>query len=115
MSDAYVKSYDKRVREINKKHRKMAQGVVHSINHDGLIIARPRRRGPRLPWKGIALMVAGFFLFKAFLLINLGPQGFEDRVAALNAGTTFEQVGSYVMALDPVTEFLAEQIRGLLP
>ncbi len=114
MSDIYMKNFNKRVRRINKKHRKMSHGIVHSINHDGLIVARARRRGPRLPWKGIAFAIVAFFGFKVFLLIQLGQATYDDRIELLQAGTIIEQAGAYVMSADPLTMFIANQVEALM-
>ena len=112
MSDAYMKSYAKRVRKINKKHRKMGNGVVHSVNHDGLIIARPRRSGLRLPLGGMVLAILAFFAFKTFLLIYLGQATYNDRVNILQNGSFIEQAGAYVMSADTVTKSLATYVTS---
>jgi len=112
MSDTYMKSYAKRVRKINKKHRKMGNGVVHSVNHDGLIIARPKRSGVRIPLMGIAIGIAAFFAFKVFLLIYLGQATYNDRVDVLQNGSFIEQAGAYVMSADTVTKSLATYVTS---
>jgi hypothetical protein len=114
MADIYMKSFNKRVHRLNKKHRKMANGIVHSVNHDGLIVARARRRGPRLPLKGIALLIVAFIGFKAFLLIYLGQAAYGERVEQFRSGTAVEQAGAYVMAPDPLTVFIATEVNRLL-
>lgn len=114
MADVYTKSFNKRVRRINKKHRKMANGYIHSVNHDGLIVARVRRRGPRFPVMGIALGIIAFFGFKAFLIIQLGTATYEDRLDQLRSGTVVERAGAYVMTADPLTRFAATEIGALL-
>lgn len=114
MADANMKDFGKRVRRINKRHRKMARGFVPSVNHDGLIVARVRRSGPRFPWKGIALCFIAFFAFKGFLLVQLGQSTYNDRVGKLESGTMVEQAGAYVMSADPVTRWIAGQIRSVI-
>ena len=85
----------------------MSHGVIHSVNHDGLIIARPRRAGVRFPLIGIAMGIAAFFAFKVFLLIYLGQATYNDRVDILRGGSFIEQAGAYVMSADTVTKSVA--------
>lgn len=112
--DLNMKDFGKRVKRINKRHRKLANGYVPSVNHDGLIIARVRRTGPRFPWKGIALCFLAFFAFKGFVLSQLGETSFNARVDSLKSGTYIEQAGAYAMSADPVTVWVASQIQKAL-
>ena len=113
-ADVSMKDFSKRVKRINKRHRKMANGYVTSVNHDGLIVAKVRRRGPSFPWKGFALCFMAFFAFKGFLLSQLGMTTYSDRVSSLQSGTFVEKAGAYAMSADPVTVAIAEQIRTVL-
>lgn len=112
--DTNMKDFGKRVKRINKHHRKLANGSIASVNHDGLIVARVRRTGPRFPWKGVALCFAAFFAFKGFLLSQLGEATYDQRVANLEEGTFVEEIGAYAMAADPVTVWVSGQIKTLL-
>ncbi len=112
--DINMKDFGKRVKRINKRHRKLANGYVSSVNHDGLIIARVRRSGPSFPWKGIALCFIAFFAFKGFLYSQLGETSFNERVDTLRSGTYIEKAGAYAMSADPVTVWIATQIRTVL-
>lgn len=112
--DINMKDFGKRVKRINKRHRKLANGYVSSVNHDGLIIAKVRRSGPRFPWKGIALCFIAFFAFKGFLLSQLGATTYNERVGSLKDGTYVEEIGAYAMSADPVTVWVSEQIRTVL-
>lgn len=112
--DLNMKDFGKRVKRINKRNRKLANGYVSSVNHDGLIIAKVRRSGPRFPWKGIALCFVAFFAFKGFLLSQLGETTFNERISNLEAGTTIERAGAYAMSADPVTVWVASQIHTVL-
>jgi len=113
MPDVYAEFND-RVRKLSRKHTRMARGVVTSVNHDGLIIAKPRRRGLRFPVRGPALFLAVFFFFKGFLIAGLGPIGYAERVEALNAGTLTEQLGGYVMNIDPISLYIAQTLAPYL-
>jgi len=112
--DLNMKDFGKRVKRINKHHRKLANGYITSVNHDGLIIAKVRRSGPRFPWKGVALCFAAFFIFKGFLLSQLGAVTYDARVSTLEQGTIVEKAGAYAMSADPVTVMISDQIRSVL-
>ncbi|MEL6511381.1 MAG: hypothetical protein AAFQ32_16385 [Pseudomonadota bacterium] len=103
--------FDDRVRGIQRKHQKLSGGVIHSVNHDGLIIARPRRPRIQLPIKGLFLMVSSFFLFKAFLLGYLGSITYLERVEKLSLGTLVEQAGAALMKPDPISIWLLDTFR----
>lgn len=49
MAYAGSQQLEKRVTKIEARRRALSHGVVYSVNQDGLIIARPRRRGMRRP------------------------------------------------------------------
>ncbi len=107
--------FEKRLRTISRRHDRMNRsGVVHSVNHDGLIVARPRRRSLRFPLRGLLLLIAAGFAFKGYLLADLGPATYGDRVSVLQAGTIVEQGGAWLMQADPATVWIAEQINSYL-
>jgi len=108
--------FDKRVRKIVQGHHRLAtNGAVLRMNSDGLIEARPRRRGPRFPLRGLVLLVGAGMLFKGFLLAHLGGISYNERVGLLADGTIVEQAGAWIMQPDPVTVQLAEWIGQVLP
>jgi len=108
--------FDKRARKIVKGHnRRAANGAVLRMNSDGLIEARPRRRGPRFPLKGLVLLVGAGMLFKGFLLAYLGGIAYSERVGLLAEGTIVEQAGAWIMQPDPVTVQLADWMSAVLP
>ena len=49
MAQAGSQQLNKRLTRIEARRRALRRGVIYSVNHDGLIIARPRRRGLRRP------------------------------------------------------------------
>ncbi len=108
------KTFGKRLRRIRKRHRKLAQGYVQTINHDGLIIAKPRRRRSVFPWKGIALMLVALFAFKGVLHAQLGATTYDRRVATLQNGTIVEKAGAWAMQADPLTLWISAQVRSFL-
>ena len=106
--------FEERLRLLSRKHNAMARGYVTRIQPDGLIVARPRRATVRISPRAIFLFLAAFIGFKAFLVANLGPQTYDDRLARLNDGTMVEKAGAFVMQADPLTMYVAQQIGPIL-
>lgn len=100
--------FDRRLKRIVRNHRRMSHGVVHSVNSNGLIVARPRLYNPKFPLKGLLLAVVAMFAFKGFLYASLGAETFDLRVAELAAGSSVEKVGAWVMQADVGTTTIAE-------
>ncbi|MFP4273656.1 MAG: hypothetical protein ACLFRU_01410 [Paracoccaceae bacterium] len=108
---AYL-DFDKRLRRIDRKRRKLARGQVPYVDRNGLVTYRPRR-GFRLPLRGLVMFALGFIGFKAVVLANLGPQIYADRVDQLAAGTVVEKAGAWLMQADPATMWIALQLWPL--
>ncbi|WP_347311116.1 hypothetical protein [Defluviimonas sp. SAOS-178_SWC] len=73
---------------------------------------RPLRRAGFLgPLVLVALTIVAI---KAAVLASIGPERYEERIAALKAGGTAEHVGAYILQADPLTVSASEQIRKLL-
>lgn len=107
--------FDKRLKRIVRRHDKMANGVVKTVNSDGLIVVKPRLYKPRFPLKGLmAILILGF-LFKGFLFAQLGEAAYADRLAVLQSGTVMEKVGAWIMQPDPVTHVTAQGISMVIP
>lgn len=113
MSDSF-QGFDARLKRIDRKHSKLAGGYSARVSKDGLIIFRPKRRQSGISLRGIVLVIAGFLCFKALILAHLGATVYDTRLASLNEGTVLEQAGGYVMQADPVTVYLAKQIRPFI-
>jgi len=114
MADAKQVEFGERLNRIDKSHRQLARGYVTTVNHDGLIIARPHRRSSRLPLRGLFLSLAVLLAFKGFVYAQIGEAAYQDRVQLLANGTIVEQIGAYAMYADPVTLWIAQQIAILL-
>ena len=106
--------FDKRLKRIVRRHEKMANGVVKTVNADGLIVARPRVYRPRFPLRGLIVLLALGFLFKGFLLAYLGDEAYGERVASLKEGTIMEQAGAWIMQTDPATVLIADGVQRFL-
>ncbi|QYX57434.1 hypothetical protein K1T73_03260 [Roseovarius sp. SCSIO 43702] len=109
MTDA-MNGFGTRLKSLQRKHAKMARGYECKVGRDGLIVFRPKRRRPGVPWRGIALLVLGFLCFKGLVLAHMGPEGYAERVNEMRRGGAVEQAGAIVMQVDPVADFVARQL-----
>ncbi len=113
MSDAYS-GFDSRLRKIDRKRARLANGYKSKVSKDGLIVFKPKRRQAGFPLRALVLLIIGFFVFKGMIMAHIGTSLYEQRVAALMEGTLVEQAGAYVMQTDPVTERIAQKLRPFL-
>lgn len=103
-------TFQKRLSRLGRKHRAMERGYKTKMRSDGLIVVKPKRAKINFPFKGLLIVAAAFFAFKAFMLASFGAVTYQDRVDQLNAGTVFEQGGAWIMQIDPVTAFVGEKL-----
>jgi hypothetical protein len=109
-------TFDDRIARVQQRRRRLAAGATLRVGRDGLVTAHPRRAVlPRFPLRGILMTLAGFVVFKAVLLVQLGAATYEARLESLAAGTAIERAGAWVLQIDPATAALAELATGLLP
>ena len=114
MADAKQMQFGERLRQIDRRHRKLSHGYVTSMNHDGLVIARPRRKSSGAPLRGLFLCLLILLVFKGFLHAQLGSTAYGDRIVLLQGGTIVEKIGAYAMKPDPVTLWISGRIEPLL-
>ena len=114
MTDAKQIQFGHRLRRIDRQHRKLARGYVTSVNHDGLIVARPSRQTSLFPLRGLFLCLLTLLAFKGFIYAQLGPTSYGERVALLQEGTLVEKMGGYAMTADPVTLWIGGQISPFI-
>ena len=105
--------FEKRLRRIVKTHQAMANGVVHTVDSNGLIVARPRIYNPRFPLRGLILLIATAFFFKGYIYTSLGATTYDERVAGLAEGTLIEQAGAWIMQADTATIAVSTVLRSL--
>lgn len=115
MSGTDFDSFDERLSKIDKRHRALARGYVMSVNHDGLVVAEPKRERRAFPWRGLMLILVGMMAFKGFLHSYIGPEAYQLRVDGLSNGNVVEQIGAFAMAADPVTIWVSDQFAKLSP
>lgn len=108
-------SFEQRLTTLGRKHAAMGHGYITQLRGDGLIVMQPKRRmGRGFPIRGLFTLVAGFFVFKGLMLASLGDITYNERVAKLQQGGHLEQFSSYMMQIDPVTEFAAGFLEPLV-
>ena len=114
MSASQYEEFDRRMRRISRRHTQLSHGYVTSVNDDGLVVAKPKRKFRRGTLRGVAIVVLVLMVFKGFLHSQLGADAYLARVDGLAAGSIFEQAGAVVMAADPITLWLSDQIGAWL-
>ncbi len=114
MSAYQFDEFERRMRRINRRHSKLSQGYVTSVNDDGLVVARPRRRGSRSTLRGVALIIIVVMLFKGALHAQLGAAAYSERIEKLAGGNLVEQAGSWVMVADPLTLWISANLVSLV-
>ncbi|MDP5218698.1 hypothetical protein Q5Y75_15830 [Ruegeria sp. 2205SS24-7] len=113
MVDCHM-DFDRRVARLNKKHQAMARGYTARMRPDGLVVVKPRRMRLAISPRSLFLFIGAFFLFKGFILANLGTATYEERLDRLWNGTGVEIAGAFVMQVDPVSQLIANQIGPVL-
>ena len=114
MSSSQFDEFDRRMRRISRRHTQLSHGYVTTVNSDGMVVAKPKRRSPRGTLRGIALVVLVLMGFKGYLFAQLGATAYENRVANLSSGSVFEQAGAVVMAADPITRWISGYFGSLV-
>ena len=106
--------FNERVNRLGKRGKGLSNGYIVTVNQDGLIIAKPKKRGPRFPWVGLLAILGFLVFFKAVLILTLGEVTYNDRVDKLRDGNFVEQAGAFAMQPDPLTKFLIWQYRQIM-
>lgn len=99
-----------RLKAVQRKHVRLAQGYDCKVGRDGLIVFRPKRRKASFPIRGLVLAVLAFVCFKGLVMAQIGPALYQSRVDTLGEGAVFERIGAFVMQADPVTVYIAETL-----
>jgi hypothetical protein len=108
-------AFRKRLRRLVRQHEALSHGYETRIRRDGLLIVTPKRQSRGVSLTAIVTFLGLFLVLKAVLVAQIGLQGYEDRVFLLQSGTVVERIGAMIMQVDPVTAYLADIIRPLLP
>ncbi|MEM9438660.1 MAG: hypothetical protein AAGA15_16655 [Pseudomonadota bacterium] len=109
MSYYVSRPFGRRIDRLERKHRKMARGVVPVVRSDGLMVLQPRRGGLRRVVRFMFLALVCLLAFKTVVYQAEGPITYQSRIDRLAAGTGPEAMAAQLMEIDPVTQFVIEQ------
>jgi hypothetical protein len=76
----------------------------------------PTARGSdRIPlWRSLGVIALTIVLVKGVILAQIGPADYNDRLARAEGGSVVQQVSTYVMQIDPITEWIAGTLHAVL-
>jgi hypothetical protein len=116
MADANYARFNKRLKDIESRHRRLSSGFVRLEERGGILVpvGRMRRSRRGVPVRGLVLALGAFLLFKGFLFAHLGAITYLDRVHELEQGSVVEQMGAWAMRADVVTMWIADQFSPFL-
>ncbi len=107
MSDGRVE-FENRLNRLLRRHHSLARGYKARLRADELIVRTPRRVAFRLPLRGFVLLMGMLMMFKGFVLATSGEAVYRERLTILENGTLPERAGAVVMAIDPVSQVIAD-------
>jgi len=81
---------------------------------DGVIVLTCDRDDTEITLRGFAVLVAGFLLFKAVVMVQLGVSPYVSAIGELQRGSYLERAGAMVMRPDPISRLTAVQMVQLL-
>ncbi|GAA6182586.1 MULTISPECIES: hypothetical protein [unclassified Shimia] len=112
MSESQAEFHD-RLAQIYRKQAKTGRIARKSVSIDrnGYVIVRGAGRRRSIPWTGLLMVVTTFFLIKGAMMAQWGPDFSSVRVARLSSGTPIEQVAAWTMRPDPVSQWVATQVK----
>lgn len=113
MVDRNMQNFYGRIGRIERIHE--AGGGFEADGTLGMSYYNARRKGPRRATVlgPVVLVMMAVIAIKSAVLASIGSERYEDRIAALRAGTSLEQAGAYVLQADPLTVAASERIRSV--
>ncbi len=114
MSESYA-DFHERLARIYRKQEKTGRIGRKSvaINRDGYVIVKGAGRRRNIPWTGLAMVAIAFFGVKGAVIAEFGPDFYSQNVARMAGGTTAERIASLPMKPDPVSRWVATQIKAI--
>ena len=118
MRDGYA-NFDRRLEQLEERKAALIDGHRVEVDNTGLMTMRPtgqhvRKVNRLLPLRAFMIMAATLLCFKAFLLYSIGFNTYTSKVVAMRQGDTTDQIGAYLMQIDPVTLWLHSVITFLI-
>lgn len=107
MKDGFA-HFDRRLERLQERKAALQEGHRLELDDTGLMKLTPtgmRRRqiGRMMPIRAMLIIAVVLLTFKGFLLYQLGFATYTAKVATMARGDTVDQVGAWVMQLEPVT------------
>lgn len=106
--------FDERLQRLSNERDKMVHGHERVMRPDGLVVARALPARDRVTIRPVAVLIVVFLLFKAVLIASVGEATYKERVDRLRHGNLVEHAGAVIMQVEPVSNFLAQQLRPYL-
>lgn len=115
MTDSYNDFHARvaRIYELNEETSKKASKMSLKAKHDGTFVIRGALSGFRVPWTGIMMILMAVFVLKGSMIARVGPDVYKTQVGRLVPSTLLEQVGAWTMRPDPISNWVALQIKHL--
>ena len=115
MSESNAEFHDRLARIYRKQEKTGRVGRESvAIDRNGYVIVRGAGRRRGFPWAGMFTIVVSFFMIKGILMSQYGPDFYSQNVVRLSGGTTVEKAAAWTMAPDPVSRWIATQIKTKL-
>lgn len=114
MSASQFDEFDRRMRRISRRHSKLSHGYVTTVNDDGMVVAKPKRRSRAGLFKALVILALVLIIFKGVLHSRLGADAYQARIDSLAAGSAVEQAGAWLMTADPTTLGISDFISSLV-
>lgn len=112
VSERQYKQFDKRLKRIQRIHRK-GGGFEAAGTLGQSYYTRQARRGQRAVLRPALAIVASLVMFKALAAASMPEGDYSVRVAALAEAGVAGQAASFVMAPDPISRAMASWIAPL--
>lgn len=88
-----------------------ANATVLSFNHDGMSLARVRKKNRWLPVWHFIFVIYLAMIIRLVAMAEAGPGSYGARMAELENGSTIEKIAAKIMYMDPVSRNIAINIR----
>lgn len=111
MYDPQYDQFRGRLAKLERMHREgygfEAPGTVGRSHY--------RRRLPgRIPlWRSLGMMALAVVVVKSLILAQIGPISYNQRLESAGGESVVQQVSIYIMQIDPITEWMAGEMRNL--
>ena len=118
MKDGFA-HFDRRLEKLEEKKAALNEGHRLEVDEYGLMKltptgARRRKIGRMIPLRAMMIIAAVLLTFKGFLLHQLGLSDYTAKVTSMAKGDTVDQVGAYLMQIDPVTLWIYQVFEFFL-